>query len=54
MSLGVLRGCLCVRVATYTFYPFDLWIMQEYGVKEACTELVSIAEGAGRWLFGLY
>ncbi|PON90680.1 F-box associated domain [Trema orientale] len=45
VSLGVLRGCLCVCAATSSFYPFDLWIMQEYGVGESWTNVVSIASG---------
>ncbi|PON69439.1 F-box domain containing protein [Parasponia andersonii] len=54
VSLGVLRGCLCVCAATSSFYPCDLWIMQEYGVGESWTNVVSIASGDERWAYGFY
>ncbi|XP_026378977.1 F-box/kelch-repeat protein At3g06240-like [Papaver somniferum] len=41
-SVGVLGGCLCLLHKT--FDKVDVWIMQEYGVKESWTKRFTITE----------
>ena len=53
-SLGVLRGCLCVCLATSESDPFDLWVMEEYGDGKSWTPLVSIARHDHKWTLGVY
>ncbi|KAK8592229.1 hypothetical protein V6N13_062815 [Hibiscus sabdariffa] len=42
LNIGVLGGCMCV-VATHGDARVDLWVMNEYGVKESWTILFSLA-----------
>ncbi|GFZ07084.1 hypothetical protein Acr_19g0000210 [Actinidia rufa] len=41
LSLGVLEGCLCV-LCSYSEVGVDIWVMEEYGVKESWAKLISI------------
>ncbi|KAK9757166.1 hypothetical protein RND81_01G145000 [Saponaria officinalis] len=41
MSLGVIRGCLCVSTRNNPWC--DVWIMKEYGVKESWIKLFEIS-----------
>ncbi|GLT45701.1 hypothetical protein SLA2020_195150 [Shorea laevis] len=39
-GLGVLGGCLCLIYACFSDpYPFELWVMKEYGVEASWTKL---------------
>ncbi|KAI8000265.1 F-box protein CPR1 [Camellia lanceoleosa] len=43
MNVGELDGCLCI-LCNYVQVRIDMWVMNNYGVKESWTKLFSIAQ----------
>ncbi|XP_059630142.1 F-box protein CPR1-like [Cornus florida] len=41
-TLGVLDGCLCILYAINEEYAFELWVMNDYMVKESWTKLFTV------------
>ncbi|GLT99270.1 hypothetical protein SLE2022_167170 [Rubroshorea leprosula] len=52
-GLGVLGGCLCLIYACFSDpYPFELWVMKEYGVEASWTKLCRLLNPDDTFLYG--